>query len=57
MRACIIFFAPPEPNVAETYADHDRWVSPQDISLVVLFLCSPSPGVTSGALVPVYGRA
>ena len=38
-------------------ADHDEWVDPADIADVVLFLCSPKAGVTSGAAVPVYGEA
>jgi NAD(P)-dependent dehydrogenase (short-subunit alcohol dehydrogenase family) len=38
-------------------AEHDRWVSPGEIARVILFLCSADAAVTSGALVPVYGRA
>jgi NAD(P)-dependent dehydrogenase (short-subunit alcohol dehydrogenase family) len=38
-------------------ADHDSWVAPADIAQVVMFLCAPESGVTSGAAVPVYGQA
>ncbi|WP_158056280.1 SDR family oxidoreductase [Halorussus halophilus] len=38
-------------------ADHETWVAPEDIAEVMLFLCSESASVTSGAAVPVYGEA
>jgi NAD(P)-dependent dehydrogenase (short-subunit alcohol dehydrogenase family) len=38
-------------------ADFDKWVKPADIAAVVRFLCSPEAAPTSGAHVPVYGRA
>jgi NAD(P)-dependent dehydrogenase (short-subunit alcohol dehydrogenase family) len=38
-------------------ADHDRWVSPEQIASVVRFLCEDGAEVVSGAHVPVYGRA
>ena len=38
-------------------ADHDKWVKPPEIARVVRFLCSDDAGVTSGAHIPVYGRA
>ena len=38
-------------------ADHESWPTPAEIAEVVLFLCSGSAGVTSGAAVPVYGEA
>lgn len=38
-------------------ADHSTWVDPKDIANVVLFLCSNSASVTSGAAIPVYGEA
>ena len=38
-------------------ADHSRWVRPEEIAGVIAFLCSPESSPTSGAAVPVYGRA
>jgi len=37
-------------------ADHDRWPKPADIAEAALFLACPSNSLTSGALIPVYGR-
>ena len=38
-------------------ADHDRWVKPAEIAGVIAHLLSDDAAPTSGALVPVYGRA
>ena len=38
-------------------ADHDRWVAPAEIAGVIAFLLSDDSSPTSGALIPVYGRA
>lgn len=38
-------------------ADHDRWVNPAEIAGVIAHLLSDDAAPTSGALVPVYGRA
>ena len=38
-------------------ADHSKWVPPAQIARVVRFLCSPDSAPTSGAAIPVYGRA
>ncbi len=38
-------------------ADHSRWVAPEQIAKVVRFLVSEDSAPTSGAAVPVYGRA
>jgi NAD(P)-dependent dehydrogenase (short-subunit alcohol dehydrogenase family) len=38
-------------------ADHSKWVRPEEIAGVIAFLCSPESAPTSGAAIPVYGRA
>jgi NAD(P)-dependent dehydrogenase (short-subunit alcohol dehydrogenase family) len=38
-------------------ADHSRWVQPEAIAKVVAFLLSDDSEPTSGAAIPVYGRA
>lgn len=38
-------------------AEHDRWVKPAEIAGVIAHLLSDDALPTSGALVPVYGRA
>jgi NAD(P)-dependent dehydrogenase (short-subunit alcohol dehydrogenase family) len=38
-------------------ADHDRWVKPAQIAGVISFLLSADSPPTSGAAIPVYGRA
>ena len=38
-------------------ADHAKWVAPEEIARVVRFLVSAESAPTSGAAVPVYGRA
>ena len=38
-------------------ADQSKWVPPAQIARVVRFLCSPDSTPTSGAAIPVYGRA
>lgn len=38
-------------------ADHDSWVPPAEIARVIRFLASEDSAPTSGAGVPVYGRA
>jgi len=37
--------------------DPKKWVKPEDIAKVLLFLASPDSNPISGAKVPVYGRA
>lgn len=38
-------------------AKHENWVKPEDIAKTVAYLCSEQNQVTSGTVVPVYGRA
>lgn len=38
-------------------ADYSRWVSPDDIAKVILFLISDAAAIINGAAIPVYGRA
>jgi NAD(P)-dependent dehydrogenase (short-subunit alcohol dehydrogenase family) len=38
-------------------AKHENWVKPADIAAAIAYLCSEDCRVTSGAVVPVYGRA
>ena len=47
----------PANREAEPDADHSRWVRPADIARVIRFLVSDEASVTSGAAIPVYGRA
>ena len=47
----------PANREAQPGADHSKWVQPEEIARVVRFLVSPDSAVTSGAAVPVYGRA
>lgn len=47
----------PANRAAMPAADHSAWVPPVEIARVIRFLCSPESSVTSGAAIPVYGRA
>jgi NAD(P)-dependent dehydrogenase (short-subunit alcohol dehydrogenase family) len=47
----------PANREAQPDADHSRWVQPEEIARVVRFLVSDDSAPTSGAAVPVYGRA
>jgi len=47
----------PANREAQPDADHSKWVQPEEIARVVRFLVSDESAVTSGAAVPVYGRA
>jgi NAD(P)-dependent dehydrogenase (short-subunit alcohol dehydrogenase family) len=38
-------------------ADHASWPKPAELAETIAFLASPANALTSGALVPVYGRA
>ena len=37
--------------------DHSKWVPPEEIAKVLVFLCSEDSQIISGALIPVYGKA
>ncbi|MFJ6165699.1 SDR family NAD(P)-dependent oxidoreductase [Micromonospora orduensis] len=47
----------PANRAAQPTADHSRWVGPAEIAPVIRFLASADSAPTSGATVPVYGRA
>ena len=47
----------PANRAAMPDADHTKWVPPLEIARVIRFLCSPDSKPTSGAAIPVYGRA
>jgi len=47
----------PANRAAMPDADHDRWVKPAEIGGVIAGLLSRDLAVTSGAAIPVYGRA
>ena len=47
----------PANRAGQPDADHSKWVAPEEIAKVVRFLVSPDSAPTSGAAIPVYGRA
>jgi NAD(P)-dependent dehydrogenase (short-subunit alcohol dehydrogenase family) len=47
----------PANRAAMPAADHARWPKPAEIAAALTWLISPANVLTSGALVPVYGRA
>jgi len=38
-------------------ADFEKWVAPAQLAATIAFLCSDDGAATSGAAIPVYGRA
>ena len=47
----------PANRAAMPRADHAAWPRPAEIAEAIAFLASPQNALTSGALIPVYGRA
>lgn len=47
----------PANRAAMPDADHARWVAPSQLAATIGFLCSDASAATSGAAIPVYGRA
>lgn len=45
----------PNNRAARPDADFSRWVTPEALSEVMLFLCSPAARAIHGAAIPVYG--
>ena len=47
----------PANRAAMPDADVETWVTPAQLAATIAFLCSPDSAATSGAHIPVYGRA
>lgn len=47
----------PANRRAQPDADHSRWVAPAEIAHVIRFLVATESAPTTGAAIPVYGRA
>jgi NAD(P)-dependent dehydrogenase (short-subunit alcohol dehydrogenase family) len=47
----------PANRAAMPGADHSKWVTPAEIAGVIAHLCSEDSRPTTGAWIPVYGRA
>jgi NAD(P)-dependent dehydrogenase (short-subunit alcohol dehydrogenase family) len=47
----------PENRRGDPTAGEGRWVKPEQIAQVILFLTGPDARIISGAVIPVYGRA
>ncbi|MFC1975489.1 SDR family NAD(P)-dependent oxidoreductase [Chloroflexota bacterium] len=56
---CILPGTIDTPQNRETMpdADHDRWIQPEALADVILFLASDAARAIHGAAVPVYGRS
>jgi NAD(P)-dependent dehydrogenase (short-subunit alcohol dehydrogenase family) len=47
----------PQNRASMPDADHSRWVKPDEIADVILFLASDAASAVHGAAVPVYGKS
>jgi NAD(P)-dependent dehydrogenase (short-subunit alcohol dehydrogenase family) len=47
----------PENREAMPNADFDKWVTPEKIARVILFLSSPGAEAITGAAIPITGRS
>ncbi|HEX5145625.1 MAG TPA: SDR family NAD(P)-dependent oxidoreductase [Conexibacter sp.] len=47
----------PANRAAMPRADWSKWVAPAQLAATIAFLCSDDGAATSGAAIPVYGRA
>jgi len=47
----------PQNREDQPDADHSRWVAPDAIADVVVFLCSDAARAVTGAAIPVYGQS
>jgi NAD(P)-dependent dehydrogenase (short-subunit alcohol dehydrogenase family) len=47
----------PGNRASQPEADMSKWVKPEEIARTILFLSSDDSSATSGAAIPVYGRA
>ena len=47
----------PANRAAMPNADWSKWVAPPQLAATIAFLCSDEGAATSGAAIPVYGRA
>jgi NAD(P)-dependent dehydrogenase (short-subunit alcohol dehydrogenase family) len=47
----------PANRAAMPKADASKWVAPAQLAATIAFLCSDESAATSGAAIPVYGRA
>lgn len=47
----------PANRAAMADADWSRWVAPRQLAATIAWLCSDDGAATSGAAIPVYGRA
>ncbi|MDY6868280.1 MAG: SDR family NAD(P)-dependent oxidoreductase [Chloroflexota bacterium] len=47
----------PENREAMPNADFEKWVAPEAIAQVILFLSSPAADAISGTAIPIYGKS